>query len=100
MCSLWSKMQAIVEKWCPNRAVVNRSINLFSDNVIDHFRKIQKSRQHQTTLERWFSKASEPSEPQPSTSGLNVRGMKRQREETPETQLSDVIMEGDSPSKQ
>ena len=61
LCSLWSKTQAIVEKWCPNRAVVNRSINLFNDNVIDHFRKIQKSRQHQTTLERWFSKASEPS---------------------------------------
>ncbi|GCC36385.1 hypothetical protein chiPu_0014879 [Chiloscyllium punctatum] len=52
LCFLWSKTQAIVEKWHPNKTVVNRSINMFNDNVIGHFRKIQKSRQHQTTLER------------------------------------------------
>ncbi|GCC32566.1 hypothetical protein chiPu_0011028 [Chiloscyllium punctatum] len=45
LCFLWSKTQAIVEKWHPNnRAVVKRSINMFNDNVIDYFRKIQKSR--------------------------------------------------------
>ncbi|XP_063842553.1 tigger transposable element-derived protein 1-like isoform X2 [Scylla paramamosain] len=42
LCFLWSKTQAIVEKWHPNKAVVNKSINLFNDNVIDYFRKIQK----------------------------------------------------------
>ncbi|GCC28836.1 hypothetical protein chiPu_0007270 [Chiloscyllium punctatum] len=100
LCFLWSKTQVIVEKWHPNKAVVNRSINMFNDNVIDHFRKIQKSRQHQTILERWFSKKSQSSEPQPSTSGLSVTRMMRQREQTAEAQLPDVIMEGDSPSKQ
>ncbi|GCC33435.1 hypothetical protein chiPu_0011904 [Chiloscyllium punctatum] len=100
LCFLWSKIQAIVEKWHPNKAVVNRSINMFNDNVIDHFRKIQKSRQHQTILERWFSKESQSSEPQPSASGLSVTTMKRQRQQTAKAQLPDVIMEGDSPSKQ
>ena len=56
LCFYWTRTQAIVEKCHPNKAVVNRSINLFSDNVIDHFRKIMKSRQYQATLERWFSK--------------------------------------------
>ncbi|GCC30802.1 hypothetical protein chiPu_0009256 [Chiloscyllium punctatum] len=100
LCFLWSKTQAIVEKWHPNKAVVNRSINMFNDNVIDHFRKIQKSRQHQKILERKFSKESQSSEPQPSTSGVSVTAMKRQREQTAEAQLPDVIMESDSPSKQ
>ncbi|XP_060697366.1 tigger transposable element-derived protein 1-like [Hemiscyllium ocellatum] len=84
LCFLWSKAQAIVEKWHPNKAVVNRSINMFNDNVINHFRKIQKSRQHQTILERWFSKESQSTEPQPSTSGLSVMRMKRKRQQTPE----------------
>ncbi|GCC33617.1 hypothetical protein chiPu_0012087 [Chiloscyllium punctatum] len=65
LCFLWSITRAIVEKWHPNKAVVNRSINMFNDNVIDHFRKIQKSRQHQIILERWFSQESQTSEPQP-----------------------------------
>ena len=42
----WSRTQAIVEKCHLNKAVVNMSINLLSDNVIDHFRKIMKSRHY------------------------------------------------------
>ena len=45
--------------------MVNRSINLFSDNVIDHFRKIMKILQYQAILEKWFSKDSKPNEPNP-----------------------------------
>ena len=52
----WSKTQNIVEKWHPNVADVNRCINLFDDNVMQHFRKILKSRQWQMTLDRFFSK--------------------------------------------
>ncbi|GCC23957.1 hypothetical protein chiPu_0002355 [Chiloscyllium punctatum] len=63
LCFLWFKTQAIVEMWHPNKAVVNRNISMFNDNVIDHFRKIQKSRQHRTILERWFSNGSQSSEP-------------------------------------
>ena len=52
LCFYWSRTQAMVEKCHPNKVVVNRSINLFSDNVIDHFRKIMKSPHYQTTLEK------------------------------------------------
>jgi hypothetical protein len=38
----WSKTQSLVEKWHPNIAVVNRSNNLFNDNVMQHFRNIKK----------------------------------------------------------
>jgi hypothetical protein len=36
----WSSRR--VEKWRPNIAVVNRSTNLFNDNVMQHFRNILK----------------------------------------------------------
>ena len=54
LLSMWSKTQAVVAKWHPNKALVNRCVNLFNDNIIDHFRKVQKGRRHQTILERWF----------------------------------------------
>ena len=81
LCFYWSRTQTIVEKCHPDKAVVNRNINLFSDNVIDHFRKIMKNRQYQTTLERRFSKKSKPNELQFSTSGV-----KRKIEQTSEAQ--------------
>jgi len=52
----WSKTQNLVEKWHPNVADVNRCINLFDDNVMQHFLKILKNRQRQMTLDRFFSK--------------------------------------------
>ena len=66
-------------KYHPDKAVVNRNVNLFSDNVINHFRKIMKSHQYQATLQRWFSKESKPDESQSSTSGV-----KRTIQQTPE----------------
>jgi hypothetical protein len=50
----WSSR--LVQKWHPNIAVVNRSINLFNNNVIQHFRKILNSRQKQMSLYRFLSK--------------------------------------------
>ena len=47
--------------------------------------------------------ATHTSDPKPSASDTLAKGIKRQRMQTPEppeTQLHDVIMEGDSPSKQ
>jgi hypothetical protein len=46
----WSSCTA--EKWHPNIAAVNRSTNLFNDNVMQHFRKILENRQKQMTSDR------------------------------------------------
>jgi hypothetical protein len=46
----WSKTLNLVEKWRPNVAVANRCINLFDDNIMQHFRKILKSKQMQMTF--------------------------------------------------
>jgi len=49
-------------------------------------------------LERWFSKDTTTSDPKPSTSDTLAKGIRRPRMQTPEspeTQLNDVIMEGD-----
>ena len=80
---MWSKTQAVFEKWHPNKALVNRCVNLFNDNIIDHFRKVQKGCHDQTTLERWFSKDTTTSDPKPSTSDTLAKGIKRQRMQTP-----------------
>ncbi|XP_044308814.1 tigger transposable element-derived protein 1-like [Varanus komodoensis] len=80
LCSVWARTQAIVEKWHPNAAVVNRSINFFNDNVMAYFRNIQKSHQHQPPLESFFSGEKRPSEAKSSTSNAK----KQKRERTPE----------------
>nr|XP_033816160.1 tigger transposable element-derived protein 1-like [Geotrypetes seraphini] len=98
LLSMWSKTQAVVEKWHPDKVLVNRCVNLFNDNIIEHFRKVQKGRHHQTILERWFAKDTtriqtpEPPEPpdaniegdpKPSTSGSLSQSLKRSRMKTP-----------------
>jgi hypothetical protein len=45
----WSKTQSLVGKWHPNIAVVNRSINLFNDIVMQHFRKFEKKKKEVKT---------------------------------------------------
>ena len=116
---LETQTQAVIEKWHPNKSLVKRCVNLFN-NIIDYFRKVQTFRHYQTSLERWFSKGTTTSDPKPSTSHTLGKGIRRQRTqpctshtlgkgirrqrtqppESPETQLHDVIMEGDWPSKQ
>ncbi|KAF2352777.1 hypothetical protein FHG87_016469 [Trinorchestia longiramus] len=56
LCYHLEKTQRVVEKWHPNTAVVNRSINLFNDNVNDHFRKILRNHHRRTTLDRFLKK--------------------------------------------
>ena len=65
----WSKTQYPVEKWHPYVTVVNRCINLFDDNVMQHFRKVLKSRQRKKSNDG----SSSVSESQPSTSGFKGR---------------------------
>jgi hypothetical protein len=44
----WSttKTQKLVEKWHPNIAVVNMSINLFTDNVMQYFIQLKNNGQN------------------------------------------------------
>ncbi|XP_028648887.1 tigger transposable element-derived protein 1-like [Erpetoichthys calabaricus] len=77
MCAKWGELQLFVEKSFPNSAVGSRSLNMFNDNVMSYYRKVLQKRQKQQTLDKFFSSTS-----------------KRQRTS------SDVLMEGDSPSKQ
>jgi hypothetical protein len=67
-----SQTQSLVEKWHPNIAVVN----LFNDNVMQHFRKIKNNRQKQITLDRFLSKEKSSggnvNEPHLSTSGFQM----------------------------
>jgi len=100
---MWSKTKAGAEMLHPNKALVNSYVYLFNDNITDHFRKVQKVRHHQTTLELSFSTDTTTSNPNPSTSDTLAKGIKMPRMQTPgppETQLHYVILEGDSPSKQ
>jgi hypothetical protein len=72
-----SKTQSLVEKWHPSIAVVNRSLNLFNDYVMQHFRKIKKKDKKQMTLDRFLSKeksnGGNVNEPQLSTSGFQMK---------------------------
>jgi hypothetical protein len=47
MLQYWSKTQSLIGKWYPNIAVKNRSISLFTDNVMQHFRNVLRNRQKQ-----------------------------------------------------
>jgi hypothetical protein len=81
----WSKTQNLVEKWNPNVAVVNRFISLFDDNIMQHFRKILKSRQRQMTLDRFFSKKrTNDGNSSVSESQHSISGFKGRRESTSE----------------
>jgi hypothetical protein len=61
----------------PNIAVVNRSINLFNDNIMQHFREVLKNRRKQMTLDMFLfkekSSGSNVNEPQLSSSGFQMK---------------------------
>nr|XP_061785480.1 tigger transposable element-derived protein 1-like [Nerophis lumbriciformis]XP_061785481.1 tigger transposable element-derived protein 1-like [Nerophis lumbriciformis] len=77
----WAKTQSLVAKWHPSIGVVKRNINLFDGNVVEHFRKILKSRKRQAALDNILSKeeascgSSSATELQASISGVK-RGRK------------------------
>ncbi|KAF2366173.1 DDE superfamily endonuclease domain [Trinorchestia longiramus] len=58
MCAKWGELQAFVEKTLPNNVVGNRTINLFNDNIMSHYRKILQKRQRQQTLDKSFPSTS------------------------------------------
>jgi hypothetical protein len=67
----WSSRLA--EKWHPNIAVVNRSISLFNDSVMQHFGKIEKNISiRQVSLQR-KSSGGNFNELQLSTSGFRMK---------------------------
>ncbi|KAM6435888.1 tigger transposable element-derived protein 1-like [Liasis olivaceus] len=83
----WNECQDFLEKHHPNRTVTTRVLNMMNDNVFSHFRRVMQRRKKQLTLDRFFPR-TEPA------------AKRQRREETPEGDLPDVPLEGDSPSKQ
>lgn len=53
ICAKWGEVQSFVERHHPNKAVASRSINIFNDNVMCHFRSILKRRQKQITMDNF-----------------------------------------------
>ena len=49
-------VQAFVKKYHCDIVVANRTVNLFNDNVISHFRKTLQTRQKQQTLDKFLIK--------------------------------------------
>ena len=96
MCAKWGEIQQFVGKHHPNTVVANRSVNIFNDNVMSHFRKILQRRQKQLTLDRFLVKEKRQATAEPDS----PQAKRQRREKTPEDQLPSVLMEGDSPSKQ
>jgi hypothetical protein len=65
---------------------------------MSYYRTVLKKRQKQTTLDQFLVlKRLRPSDPEAGPSGLQTLP---RRERTPESQIPDVLMEGNSPSKQ
>jgi len=64
-----------MEQYHPDKAVASRSINIFNDNAMCHFRNILKCRQKQFTLENFLVGQ------RPSGSEAESSGAKRQKKE-------------------
>lgn len=52
---MWEKLQTAVIKWNPNKAEANRAASIFNDQAMKWFRTALKTKQRQTTLEKYFS---------------------------------------------
>jgi len=59
ICAKWGEVQIFVEQYHPDKAVASRSINIFNDNAMCHFRNILKRRK-KVTLDS-FSVRQRPS---------------------------------------
>jgi hypothetical protein len=51
----WEDVRATVLEWHPNHVEFNRVGDLYNDNAINHFRKILKKKERQSTLDRFFN---------------------------------------------
>ena len=58
MCGYWGKLQNFVETTYPDNVVGNRTLNLFNDVIMSHYRKTLLKRQRQQTLEKFFKPSS------------------------------------------
>jgi hypothetical protein len=94
----WTELQIFVEKTYPDREKANHYIHVLNDNVMSYYRTVLKKRQKETTLDRFLvPRRLRPSDPDAGPSGLHTLP---RRERKPESQIPDVLMEWDSPSKQ
>ena len=51
----WEDIRTTVLEWHPNQVEVNKLGDLYNDNVINHFCKILKKTEKQSTLDRFFN---------------------------------------------
>ena len=75
ICAKWGEVQSFVEWYHPDKAVASRSINIFNDNAMCHFRNILKRRQKQITMDNFLVRQ------RPSGSEAESSGAKRQKKE-------------------
>ena len=54
ICAKWGEVQSFVERYHPDNAVASRSINIFNDNAMCHFRNIFKRRQKQIAMDNFL----------------------------------------------
>jgi len=73
ICAKWGEVQSFMERYHPNKAVASRSINIFNDKTMCHFRNILKHRQKQITLDNFLVRQ------RPSGSEAESSGAKRQK---------------------
>ena len=97
MFAKWMDVKNFAEKYHPNKAQTSRNSIVWNDQTMSHFRNILRRRQKQSSLDRFLVKVK-PGEPQPGPS--REKRQKKEREKTPEFQIPEVLLEGDSPSKQ
>ena len=86
-----------MERYHPDKAVASRSINMFNDNAMCHFRNILKRRQKQITLDNFLVRQ------RANGSEAELSGAKRQRASGSEAESSGAKRqkkEKKSPSKQ
>ncbi|XP_069936056.1 tigger transposable element-derived protein 1-like [Cherax quadricarinatus] len=94
ICAKWNVVQMFVEKYHPEQAETSHLCNKFSDKTMSHFREMLKRHQKQRTVDSYFVRQMS------SDSQAGPSGIKRQRREvTPKRTFSEVLMEGDFPSK-
>jgi hypothetical protein len=81
ICAKWGEVQSFMERYHPDKVVASRSINIFNDNAMFHFRNILKCRQKQITLDK-FCVRQRPSESQAESSGAKRQKKKKPQEDS------------------
>jgi hypothetical protein len=55
MLHYWEKFQSLAKKWHPNKAEMNRLCALVEDKCLNHFKKILKKSEFQSTLDGFLT---------------------------------------------